>query len=158
MTDPFNRYTARAEGRDPAPPPAPPVETRPSTLKIEGITISSARLVALDKIARQTSAARAGLADALADLRAKRDDARSRASHLRGRIAADPRAAGGEAHLNDLDNEITLLTAQMTEIDGELRCAAEAAAIARANLQAALTFARDHGLHIPAGVSQEVRG
>lgn len=157
MTDPFNRYTARAEGRDPAPPPAPPVETRPSTLKIEGVTVALSRLAALDKIARQTSAARAGLADALADLRAKRDDVRQRAAHLRGRIAADPRAAGGAAHLAELDAEVARLTGRMTETDAELREAAEAAAIARANLKNALTFARDHGLAVPAGVDQEGR-
>lgn len=156
MSDPFQKFATIAQGGD-ATPPGPPVDARPTSRKVEGITITSDRLVALDKIARQTSAARAGLADALADLRAQRDDARQRAAHLRGRIASDPRASGGAAHLAELDDEVALLTARMTETDAELREAAEAAAIARANLKTALTFARDHGLHIPAGVDQQGR-
>lgn len=155
--DPFQRFETLARGGDPTPPPTPPVDAKPTTLKIDGIVITSERLAALDRIARQTSAARAGHADSLADLRARRDDVRQRAAHLRSRIAQDPRLHGAAANLAELDNEIATLTARMSETEAELAGAASAAAVARTNFRAALAFAKDHGLAIPAGVASEGR-
>jgi chromosome segregation ATPase len=157
MSDPFERYETLARGGDPTPPPAPPVENRPTTMKIDGITISSDRLAELDRIARQTAAARAVHADALADLRSRREDLRQRAGHLRSRIAQDPRLHGAAANLAELDAEIATLTARMSEAEAELAEAASAAAVARANLKTALSFAREHGLAVPPGVHQEGR-
>ncbi|RID91616.1 hypothetical protein D2N39_13040 [Gemmobacter lutimaris] len=157
MTDPFSRYTTLAQGGDLSPPPAPPVENRPFTLTVEGITVTSDRLTALDQLARRTAAVRAGHADALADLRARRDDVRQRAGQLRARIAQDPRLHGAAANLAELDAEIATISSQMAEIESELGEAAAAAAVARSNLKTALSFAKDCGLHIPAGVDQEGR-
>lgn len=157
MNDPFQKFTTIAQGGDPTPPPAPPVENRPTTMKIDGITVTSDRLTDLDQIARRTAAVRAGLADQLADLRAKRDDRRSILSRLRDR-ARDPRSAGAsQPQIAELDAEIATLTARMSETEAELAEAASAAAVARTNLKTALSFAKDCGLHIPAGVNQEGR-
>ncbi|MBL8563879.1 MAG: hypothetical protein JNN06_16550 [Gemmobacter sp.] len=151
MSDPFQKFATIAQGGN-ATPPAPQVEVRPSTMRVEGVTVTSDRITALDRIARQTAAIRAGLADQLADMRAKRDDARQRAGHLRGRISQDPRAGSAAPQLAELDAEIAMIASRISETESELGEAASAAAIARSNLKAGLSFARDHGLAIPAGV------
>ena len=154
MSDPFERYETLARGGDPNPPPATPVENLPTCLTVGGIRISSDRLTALDRIARQASAARAGLADQLADARSERDGLRLRAGHLRSRIAQDPRLHSAAANLAELDAQIATLTARMSETEAELAEAASAAAVARANLKTALSFAREHGLAVPAAIEE----
>lgn len=154
MTDPFERYKTLARGGDPNPPPPPQVENRPSTFMVEGVTISSNRLTALDQLARKAAAVRAGLADQLADLRAKRDDRRSILSRLRDR-ARDPRSAGAtQPQIAEIEGEIATVSSQMGEVEAELSAAAAAAAVARSNLKTAVTFARDCGLAIPAAIEE----
>lgn len=151
MSDPFQKFATIAQGGD-ATPPAPQVEVLASTMKVEGVTVTSDRLIALDQIARRSAAVRAGHADALADMRARRDDARQRAAHLRGRISQDPRAGSAAPQLVELDAEIAMIASRISETESELGEAASAAAIARSNLKAALAFAKDRGLHIPSSI------
>lgn len=156
MSDPFQKFATIAQGGD-ATPPAPQVAARPTNIKIEGITVTSDRLTALDRIARQTAAVRAGYADALADMRSKRDDLRQRAAHLRGRLSQDPRAQSAAPQLAELEAEIAMIASRISEAEAELTEGASAAAVARTNFTTALAFAKDRGLHIPPGVNQEGR-
>lgn len=115
------------------------------------------RLTALAGIARKASAARSGQNEELHDQRDARRDlqgriARARQMAVTGDAAAAHSAAEEakrlEAELADLNNDITVREVELSEI-------AEAAASARANLTAALKFAKDEGIAIPSALVEE---
>lgn len=155
-TDPFVRYAALGAGGVPAAPPEPQSAPLPTRIEVDGITITSDRLTALDRIARRLRAQQTGLVDRLDGARGKRDDAKARAAILRRKLETHPNPDPAiVAHLAEVEEEAGAASTQVTEVEAELADAADAASTARANLTAAAQFARDHGLHIPVGLNME---
>lgn len=114
------------------------------------------RLTALAAIARKAAAARSGLNDATHELR----DARR---ELQGRLdRAKILAANSGRHSEKDDTEIRKLEAELADLKSDIAVmevetdeAAEAASAARANLTAALKFAKAEGIAIPSALADE---
>lgn len=154
--DPFQRYSRIGAGGVPAAPPEPQSAPLPTRIEVDGTTITSDRLTALDRIARRLRAGQIGLVDRLDEARGKRDDARARAAILRRKLETSPhRDPAALAHLAEIESEANTADLLVAEIEAELQDAADAASTARANVASAAQFARDHGLHIPAGLTME---
>lgn len=156
--DPFQKYATLGAGGVPAAPPEPQSVSLPTRVEVDGIILTADRLTALDRIARRHRAHQTGLVDRLDETRGTRDDARARSSILHRKLETSPhRDPAALAHLAEIESEANAAGLLVAEIEVELADAADAASTARANLSAAMTFARDHGLCIPAGLTTEGR-
>lgn len=119
--------------------------------------LDPARLVVLDRIARQRRATAAGLADHLADLRDRKHEIARRDSLLRARADGDSRnRAEIEEQLASIAEEMATTVSQINEAEAQHGVAAAAATAAKLNLRTALDHARAEALAIPAGIETEV--
>ncbi len=115
------------------------------------------RLTALAGTARRNAAARAGMNDELHDQRDARRELQGRINRVRHMVTTGDAAAAQsaaeevkrlEAELADLDADVTVREVELSEV-------AEAATAARANLKAALKFAKTEGMTIPSALAEE---
>lgn len=121
------------------------------------IKFDPARLTALAAIARKTAAARSGQNEEIHDLRDARRELQGRINRVRHMtVTGDAAAAQSSAEeIKRLETELADLNADITVREVELDEISEAAATARANLKAALKFAKTEGMTIPSALAEE---